>query len=148
VANSLPSEALARTRSDRTEFGIRFDTVMFEEFDLGALRRIPRFAFYFRYPLHHRDFHVVRDGGRLLGHLAAKPLYGRLTSDGKVDRSAGFNGQVAVIFIPARARTPSAAKLLITKMPRRHVTKADGRRNWEAIYMAAENAVRKSFGAH
>jgi hypothetical protein len=104
--------------------------------------------FTFTNPLHHRDFHVVRDGGRLLGRLAAKPLYGRLTSDGKVDRSAGFNGQVAVIFIPARARTPSAAKLLITKMPRRHVTKADGRRNWEAIYTAAENAVRKSFGAH
>jgi len=44
--------------------------------------------------------------------MAAKPLYGRLTRAGKVDRSAGFNGQVAVIFIPARARTPRAAAVI------------------------------------
>jgi len=115
---------------------------MFEEFDLKALRRVPQFAYYFRYPLHHSDFHEVREQRRLLGRVAAKPLYGRLTRAGKVDRSAGFNGQVAVIFIPARARTPRAATVLLTKMPRRQVTKADGRRNWEAIYEAAETAVR------
>jgi hypothetical protein len=115
---------------------------MFEEFDLQALRRVPQFAHYFRYPLRHRDFHEVREQGRLLGRLAAKPLYGRLTREGKVDRSAGFNGQVAVIFIPARARTPRAAEVLITKMPRQRVTKAGGRRNWEAVYAAAEIAVR------
>jgi len=39
---------------------------MFEEFDLQALRRVPQFAHYFRYPLHHRDFHEVREQGRLL----------------------------------------------------------------------------------
>jgi hypothetical protein len=82
---------------------------MFEEFDLQALRHIPQFAYYFRYSLRHRDFHEVREQGRLLGRMAAKPLYGRLTREGKVDRSSGFNGQVAVIFIPARARTPRAA---------------------------------------
>ena len=115
---------------------------MFEEFDLQALRRVPQLAHYFRYPLRHQDFHEAPEQGRLLGRMAAKPLYGRLTVAGKVDRSAGFNGQVAVIFIPARARTPRAAELLITKMPRRRVTKASGRRNWEAIYAAAETAVR------
>jgi hypothetical protein len=121
--------------------------VVFEDFDLQALRHIPQFAYYFRYPLYHRDFHEVREQGRLLGRMAAKPLYGRLTPQGKVDRSAGFNGQVAVIFIPARARTPRAAVLLITKLPRHLVTKDDGRRNWEAIYAAAETAVRNHCAA-
>jgi hypothetical protein len=120
---------------------------MFEKFDLRGLRRLPRFAYYFRYPLHHRDFHEVREDERLLGRIAAKPLYGRLTREGKVDRSAGFNGQVAVIFIPARARTPRAAEVLLTKMSPRRVTKADGRRNWEAIYAAAETAVRRHCAA-
>ena len=116
---------------------------MFEDFDLNELRHIPKFAYYFRYPLRHNDFHEVRDNGHLLGRIAAKPLYGRLTQEGKVDRSAGFNGQVAVIFIPARARKLRAAELLLTKMPRRKVTKADGARNWEAILEAAETAVRE-----
>lgn len=120
---------------------------MFEDFDLLSLRRVPQFAHYFRYPLHHRDFREVRTQGRLLGRMAAKPIYGRLTREGKVDRSAGFNGQVAVIFIPARARTPRAAAVLLTKMPRQRVTNADGRRNWEAIYAAAETAVRNHCAA-
>jgi len=38
---------------------------MFEEFDLQALRRVPQFAHYFRYPLRHQDFHEVREHGRL-----------------------------------------------------------------------------------
>ncbi len=114
---------------------------MFQEFDLLELRRIPLFARYFRYPLRHRDFREVREKRRLLGRMAAKPLYGKLTSEGKVDRSAGFNGQVAVIFIPARARSPRSAVLLITKMPRRNVRKSDGSRNWDAIFAAAETAV-------
>jgi hypothetical protein len=115
---------------------------MFENFDLQALRRVPQFAHYFRYPLRHADFREVREGGRLLGRMAAKPLYGRLTLAGKVDRSAGFDGRVAVIFIPARARTPRVAKLLIARAPRRRITKPDGRRNWEVVYAAAETAVR------
>jgi hypothetical protein len=79
--------------------------------------------------------------------MAAKPLYGRLTREGEVDRSAGFNGQVAVILVPARARTPRAAELWITKMPRQRVMKADGRRNWKPIYAAAETAVRNHCAA-
>jgi hypothetical protein len=47
-------------------------------FDLRALRRDPCVAFYFRCPLHHSDFHELRQHGRLLGRFAARPLYGRL----------------------------------------------------------------------
>src|SRR5262249_57610992 len=100
--------------------------------DLQALRHIPQFAYYFRYPLRHRDFHEVREQGRLLGRMAAKPLYGRLTREGKVDRSSGFNGQVAVIFIPARAPAPPAPLLFITQPPRRQGNKTDGGAKWES----------------
>jgi len=120
---------------------------MFEDLDLRALRRLPRFAYYFRYPLHHAEFRELREGGRLLGRIAAKPLYGRLTDEGKVDRSAGFNGRVAIIFIPARARKLEAAKLLFTRMPPGRIKRADGRRNWPAIYAAAERAVRRSLAS-
>ncbi len=117
---------------------------MFKNFDLGALRRNPQTAFYFRYPLHHSDFRELRDSdGRLLGRYAAKPLYGKLTSDGKVDRSAGFNGQVAIIFIPPGARSAKSAQLLLTRMPRERVTRANGKRNWDAIRDAAERALRR-----
>ncbi len=116
---------------------------MFKNFDLAALRKRPDIAFYFRYPLHHTDFHEVREQGRLLGRYAAKPLYGRLTPEGKVDRSAGFNGRVAILYIPPRARSPRSAELLFTRMPRGKVALPDGRRNWPAIRAAAERAVRR-----
>jgi hypothetical protein len=118
---------------------------MFKNFNLAALRRDPRIAFYFRYPLHHDEFRELREGprGRLLGRFVAKPLYGRLTAEGKVDRSAGFNGQVAVLFIPAGARAPRSAQLLLTRMPRKWVTLPNGRRNWGAIREAAERAARR-----
>ncbi len=118
---------------------------MFKRFDLSRLRRDPRVAFYFRYPLYHKDFRELRDekSGRLLGRYAAKPLYGRLTAEGRVDRSAGFDGQVAVIFLPAAARSAERAQLLLTRLPREQVVLANGRRNWGAIRRAAERAVRR-----
>ncbi len=116
---------------------------MFKDLELSGLRRMPEIRFYFRYPLHHADFREVRNEGRLLGHYAAKPLYGRLTPEGKVDRSAGYNGQVAVLFLPARARSARSARLLLTRIPRTRVTLPDGRRNWPAIRAAAERAVRR-----
>ena len=120
---------------------------MFEDFDLQGLRSLPRFAYYFRYPLHHSDFRELREGGQLLGRIAAKPLYGRLTDEGRVDRSAGFNGKVAIIFIPTRARKPESAKLLMARMSPRRVQRIDGKRNWPAIYKAAERAVRRSLAS-
>jgi len=116
---------------------------MFKDFDLRTLRQIPGFAFYFRYPLHHSDFREIREEGRLLGRFTAKPLYGHLTPEGKVDRSAGFNGQVAVVFIPAKARTARSAKLLLTRMRRKEVQLSNGRRNWPAIRAAAEQGIRR-----
>jgi hypothetical protein len=91
---------------------------MFKDVDLSELRRLPRVAYYFRYPLHHADFRVVRADGRVLGRYAAKPLYGRLAPQGAVDRTAGFNGQIAVIFLPARARSVRSARLLLTRIAR------------------------------
>ncbi len=116
---------------------------MFKNFDLSGLRHDPQIAFYFRYPLYHSDFRELRENGRLLGRIAAKPLYGKLTPAGRVDRRAGFNGQIAVLFIPARARRPQAARLLLTRLPRARITLTNGKRNWPAIRAAAEKAVRQ-----
>ena len=109
--------------------------------DLAELRRLPRIAHYFRYPLRQGDFHELRVDGHLRGYYAAKPLYGRLTPDGRVDRAGGFNGEVAAIFLPARARTAKAAKLVLTRMAPAAVTLPNGRRNWPAIRAAAERAI-------
>ncbi len=115
----------------------------FKNFDLQALRRRPDIAYYFRYPLHHKDFHEIRENGRLLGRFAAKPLYGRLTPGGKVDRSAGYNGQVAVIYIPARSRSARSAQLILTETAPETITLPNGQRNWATINQAAEKAVRE-----
>ncbi len=118
---------------------------MLARFKPGILQRDPRIAFYFRYRLRRGDFRALRDNGRLLGYFTAKPLYGRLTKAGKVDRAAGFNGQVAIIFIPARARTAATARLMFTHMPLQNIMLANGRRNWPGIRSAAEKAIRRAF---
>lgn len=87
--------------------------------DLQALRRVPKFAFYFRYPLHSSDFPELRLNHRLRDYFAAKPLYGQLTANGTVDRSAGFNGEVAAIFIPSPALSLKRAELWVARVPRR-----------------------------
>ncbi len=125
---------------------------MFKGFDLQELRSNGEAAFYFRYPLEAKDFHEFREEERLLGRFAAKPvlarfaakpLYGCLTPEGRVDRSAGLNGQVAILYLPARAKSPRSAKVLLTRVPRGLVTLPNGRRNWPAIWAAAERAVRR-----
>ena len=102
------------------------------------------FRHWFRYPLHRHDFHALRDedDGRLRGYYSAKPLYGTLDARGRVDRSAGFDGRIAGVFVPSPARSWKQAELFFADMPKADVARADGRRNWPAINAAAEAALR------
>ena len=117
---------------------------MLDDLDLSEVRRIPRISYYFRYRLHRRDFHDLRVQDRLRGHYTAKPLYGRLTPQGRVDRSAGYNGDVAALFVPMEAQTVHDARLILTHIDPRRVTLATGRRNWPAIHEAAEHDIRET----
>lgn len=121
--------------------------MMLDDLDLGELRRIPRVSYYFRYRLHRRDFHDLHVQERLRGHYTAKPLYGRLTPQGRVDRSAGYNGDVAALFVPIEAQTVHDANLILTHIDPQRVTLATGRRNWPAIREAAEQSLREMLTA-
>lgn len=109
---------------------------------------LPDFAYWFRYPLHRDDFHPLRcnDAGPLLGYFSAKPLYGKLDAHGRVDRSEGFNGRIAGVFVPSPARSWRQAELFFTRIPKQRVTRDDGLRNWPAINAAAGRALRERFG--
>ena len=111
-------------------------------------RTLPGFRHWFRYPLHRKDFHPLRDTAtsRLRGYYSAKPLYGKLDARGRVDRSAGFSGRIAGVFVPSPARSWAQAQLFFAQMPKREVARDDGRRNWPAINAAAERALLGSFG--
>lgn len=119
---------------------------MLDDLDLDSLRRVPRISYYFRYRLHRRDFHELRAQGGLLGHYAAKPLHGRLTAEGRVDRSAGYNGDVAALFVSMEARTADDVSLILAHIDPQHVTLATGRRNWPAIRKAAEHGICERLG--
>lgn len=116
---------------------------MLDDLDLSELRRVPRVSHYFRYRLHRRDFHDLLVQDRLRGHYTAKPLYGRLTPQGRVDRSAGYNGDVAALFVPIEAQTVHDASLILMHIDPQHITLATGRRNWPAIRGAAEHGIRE-----
>ena len=120
---------------------------MLDDFNLDELRRIPRISYYFRYRLHRRDFHDLRVQDRLRGHYTAKPLYGRLTPQGRVDRSTGYNGDVAALFVPIEAQTVHDASLILTHIDPQRVALATGRRNWPAIREAAEHGIREMLAA-
>lgn len=115
--------------------------------DPAALAAVlPRFRHYFRYPLHARDFHALRDeaDARLIGYYAAKPLYGQLDARGRVDRGAGFNGEVMAVFVPSPARSWKRARLVQARLPREQVQRVDGRRNLPAIRRVVERAILRS----
>ena len=109
--------------------------------DLEQLAGVDGFRHYFRYPLHGEDFRPLRQHARLRGYYAAKPLYGKLTRRGRVDRGAGFNGEVAAVFVPSPARSLRHAHLVLGRMDPGQVQRHDGRRNWPAIREAAERAI-------
>jgi hypothetical protein len=112
-----------------------------ENIDPERLRRQRPFPRFFRYRLHRDDFQPVKRGRRVLGYMTAKPLYGKLTAEGRVDRSGGFNGRIAVIFVPTPASGHRPPRLLFARLPRRCITRPDGRRNWPVIRAAARTAV-------
>lgn len=99
------------------------------------------FRHWFRYPLHARDFRALRDRRRLLGYYAGKPLYGKLGARGRVDRGAGFNGDLVALFVPSPARSWRQAELVFARMPPADVARPDGKRNWPAIDAALERAL-------
>jgi hypothetical protein len=113
--------------------------------DLEALRRDRRVGFYFRYPLHRRDFWPIRVRGRLLGYATAKPLYAGLTTEGRVDRASGYDGRIAVLFLPSPVRSGHRARVLFARMPANEIVRTDGCRDWSAIRAAAERAVRRQY---
>lgn len=113
---------------------------------LKELRHIPEIAYYFRYPLHDKDFREIRRAGRLVGRFASKGLYGKLDQRGRVDRRGGLNGQVATIFLPARARTAKSARVIITRTRKEKLVRPDGSKNWENIRREGERAVVSKFG--
>jgi hypothetical protein len=112
--------------------------------DWGQIDRDERLRHYFRYKLHEKDFRPAIDGqGRTLGHFYAKPLYGRLDERGRVDRSAGFNGEIAIaIAEPEDGRLT----LLFTHLPKEEIVRADGRKNWPAIREAARRRICEHLG--
>lgn len=116
--------------------------VMIDDIDLEALRCAPQISYYFRYPLHREDFRELKVRETLRGHYMAKPLYGRLTPSGRVDRSAGYNGDVAALYVPAHARSADDARVLLTHIDPADVALPSGRRNWSSIRAAAEQKIR------
>ena len=113
-------------------------------------RQLAGIRHWFRYPLHAHDFHPLRDARSqaLHGYYAAKPLYGKLDAAGRIDRSAGFDGRIAGVFVPSPARSWRRARLFFTAMPKAAVARADGRRDWPAIRAAAERSLQRTIGRH
>jgi hypothetical protein len=112
--------------------------------DWGQFDRDERLGHYFRYKLHEKDFRPAVDGqGRTLGHFYAKPLYGRLDDRGRVDRSAGFNGEIAIAFAEPQ---DGHVTLLFAHLPKEEIARADGRKNWPAIREAARRRICEHLG--
>src|SRR5262245_52109423 len=111
--------------------------------DWGQFDRDEQFRYYFRYKLHEKDFRPAVDGqGRTLGHFYAKPLYGRLDERGRVDKSAGFNGEIAIAYAEAEE---GHLTLLFTHLPKEEIVRHDGRRDWPAIREAARRRIVNAY---
>jgi hypothetical protein len=70
-----------------------------------------------------------------------KPLYGRLDERGRVDRSAGFNGEIASAE-PEEGRLP----LPFARLPREVIVRPDGRKDWPTIGEAARPRICEHLG--
>lgn len=102
---------------------------------------LPAFRHWFRYPLHPEDFRPLHERKKLRGYYASKPLYGKLDAHGRVDRSAGFNGQIMAVFVPSPAHSWKNARLVQAQAPAGGMRRKDGQRNWPVIRAAAEKAI-------
>ena len=60
---------------------------------------------------------------------------------------AGYNGDVATLFVPIEAQRVYDARLILTHIDPQRVTLATGRRNWPAIREAAEQSIHKMLAA-
>lgn len=107
--------------------------------DWGQFDGDEPFRYYFRYRLHEKDFRPAIDAqGRTLGHFCAKPLYGRLDHRGRVDKSAGFNGEIAITLVEPEE---GHLTLLFTHLPKEEIVRPDGHKNWPAIREAARRRI-------
>lgn len=120
---------------------------MLEDLDLHGLCRVPQISYYFRYPLHRRDFHELRWRDRVYGHYAAKPLYDRLTAQKRVDRSSGYNGDIASLFVPSDIELPHGVRLLVMHIAPQRIVLPSGRRNWPEIRAAAKASILQMLAA-
>lgn len=119
------------------------ESKVIDELNLKVLRKIPQIGYYFRYELHRHDFNELMYKDRLLGHYAAKPLYGKLTQDGCVDTSSSFNGDVAALFVPLTAKTEKDVQLFITHTDPETLTLANGKKDWKAVNDAAKSYIKR-----
>ena len=115
---------------------------MIDDLNLDDLRRIPRLSYYFRYPLHRQDFHEFKlPNNDVRGHYAAKALYSGLKPDRRVDRSTGYSGDIATLFVPLEAKIVNETSIIISHLARQRIMLPNGHRNWPAIRAAAENSI-------
>ena len=106
---------------------------MLNDLNLDELRKNRRIGYYFRYPLHHNNFRTLTVRGHSLGYYTAKPLYGRLTTEGRVDKSAGFNGDIAILFVPPGAKTSEDVEVFVAHTQPENIQLDNGKRNWKKI---------------
>ncbi len=120
---------------------------MIDDLDLKEIRKVRKIGYYFRYPLHRSDFHELTLDGNLRGHYTAKPLYGRLTSEGRVDKSAGFNGDIAALFVSLEAVSAHDVKTYITHTDPEKIQTSNGKKDWDVINTAAERCIKANIAS-
>lgn len=80
---------------------------------------------------------------KLRGHYTAKPLYGKLTAEGRVDKTSGFNGDIAALFVPLAAQNPQDARLYIAHTESAAIVDARGQKNWPVINNIAAQYIKE-----
>lgn len=116
---------------------------MIDDLDLKDLRKTPLIGYYFRYDLHRHDFHELTYKSKLRGHYTAKPLYSKLTPEGRVDTSGSFNGDVAALFVPLSAKAEKDVQLFVTHTDPASLKLENGKKNWKIINGAAEKYIKR-----